>query len=55
MLPWHKEVELAKPADTSASVNVINFGRELTCSITVAGSVVEHRTGSGLTICGAPS
>lgn len=54
MLPWHKEVELAKPADTSASVNVINFGRELTCSITVAGAVVEHRTGSGLTICGAP-
>ncbi len=53
MLPWSKEVELDKPANTSASVNVINFGRELTCSITVGGNVVEHHTGSGLTICGA--
>jgi Mycobacterium membrane protein len=53
MLPWSKEVELDKPAKTSASVNIINFGRELTCSITVAGNVVEHHTGSGLTICGA--
>jgi len=53
MLPWSKQVELAKPANSSASVNIINFGRELTCSITVAGAVVEHHTGSGLTICGA--
>ena len=53
MLPWSKEVELDKPANTSASVNIINVGRELTCSITVGGNVVEHHTGSGLTICGA--
>ena len=53
MLPWSRQVELDAPADSSASVNVINFGRELTCSITVAGTVVANRTGSGLTICGA--
>ena len=34
MLPWSKEVELAKPAEESASVSIINVGREVTCSIT---------------------
>jgi hypothetical protein len=51
-LPWSKEVELAD-ADTMASVNIINFGREVTCTITVAGEQVESNTSAGLTICGA--
>jgi hypothetical protein len=53
LLPWSKQVELAAPANSSASVNIINFGRELTCSITIAGDVVVNRTGAGLTVCGA--
>ena len=53
LLPWSKQVELASPADSSASVNIINFGRQITCSITVAGDVVVNRTGAGLTVCGA--
>jgi hypothetical protein len=52
MLPWTKQVELSN-ADTMASVNIINFGREITCSITVAGAQVESNTSAGLTICGA--
>ncbi|MDT5081880.1 MAG: hypothetical protein QOJ80_6517 [Mycobacterium sp.] len=53
LLPWSRQVELASPAESSASVNVINFGRQITCSITVAGDVVVNRTGAGLTVCGA--
>jgi MmpS family membrane protein len=53
LLPWSKQVELASPAESSASVNIINFGRRLTCSISVAGDVVVNRTGAGLTVCGA--
>jgi hypothetical protein len=53
LLPWSRQVELASPADSSASVNIINFGRQITCSITVAGDVVVSRTGAGLTVCGA--
>jgi len=53
MLPWHKEVELAEPAETSASVSIINVGREVSCSITVNGTEVQQRTGAGLTICTA--
>ena len=52
MLPWTKDVELAD-ADTSASLTIINFGPEVTCSITVAGTQVEKQTMSGLTFCGA--
>lgn len=51
MLPWSKQVQLSDP-DTMASVNIINFGREISCSITVAGAQVESNTGAGLTICG---
>ena len=54
LLPWSRQVELASPADSSASVNIINFGRQLTCSISIAGEVVVNRTGAGLTVCGAP-
>jgi hypothetical protein len=53
MLPWSKEVELAHPAEDSASVSIINVGREVSCSITVNGVQVQQRTGAGLTICTA--
>jgi hypothetical protein len=53
MLPWSKEVELADPAEDSASVSIINVGREVSCSITVDGVQVRQRTGAGLTICTA--
>lgn len=52
MLPWTKSVELSDP-DSMASVNIINFGREISCSITVGDAQVESNTGAGLTICGA--
>lgn len=51
MLPWSKEVSLPQPAEGSASISIINVGRELTCSITVNGVAVEQSTGAGLTIC----
>jgi hypothetical protein len=53
MLPWSKQVELAQPAKDSASVSIINVGREVSCSITVNGTQVQQRTGAGLTICTA--
>nr|WP_090343615.1 MmpS family transport accessory protein [Mycolicibacterium malmesburyense]CRL74724.1 mycobacterial membrane protein [Mycolicibacterium malmesburyense] len=53
MLPWSKEVELTESAAASASISIINVGREVNCSITVDGSVVQKRTGAGLTICTA--
>ena len=46
-LPWSKEVQLGQPAKDSASVSIINVGREVDCSITVDGAVVQQRTGSG--------
>jgi hypothetical protein len=51
MLPWKKTVELAQPAKDSASVSIINVGREVNCSITVNGVQLQQRTGAGLTIC----
>ncbi|MGD9621424.1 MAG: MmpS family transport accessory protein [Mycolicibacterium sp.] len=54
LLPWSKLVSLPQPAEGSASISIINVGRELTCSITVNGIEVEQRTGVGLTICAAP-
>jgi hypothetical protein len=51
MLPWSKEVSLSSPARTSASVAVVNVGRDVTCSVSVNGSSVRERTGRGLTIC----
>jgi hypothetical protein len=51
MLPWNKTVELAQPAKDSASVSIINVGRDVNCSITVNGVQVQQRTGAGLTIC----
>jgi hypothetical protein len=51
MLPWSKQVELSAPAEQSASVSIINVGREISCSISVNGVPLQERTGSGLTIC----
>jgi Mycobacterium membrane protein len=51
MLPWSKEVELSEPAEALASISIINVGREVNCSITVDGVVIQQRTGAGLTIC----
>lgn len=51
MLPWSKQVELSAPADQSASISIINVGREIGCSITVNGVPLQQRSGSGLTIC----
>jgi hypothetical protein len=53
MLPWSKEVQLAQPAENSASVSIINVGPEVSCSISVNGVQVQQRTGAGLTICTA--
>ncbi|MDA2893798.1 MmpS family transport accessory protein [Mycolicibacterium sp. BiH015] len=51
MLPWSKEVSLPQPGETSASISIINVGREVTCSISVNGAQLDMRTGAGLTIC----
>lgn len=51
LLPWSKQVELAEPAKETASVSVLNFGPEVSCTVTVNGVQTQHRTGSGLTIC----
>ena len=51
MLPWSKEVSLPAPARTSASVAVVNVGRDVTCNVSVNGEQVRERTGRGLTIC----
>ena len=50
-LPWSKAVSLAAPARNSASVAVVNVGRDVTCSVSVNGAQVRQRTGQGLTIC----
>ena len=50
-LPWSKEVSLGAPAKSSASVAVVNVGRDVTCSVSVNGAQVRQRTGRGLTIC----
>lgn len=51
VLPWRVDVELPKPAQDSASVTVINVGRDVTCTVSVNGVQVRQRTGAGLTIC----
>ncbi len=50
-LPWSKEVSLAAPAKSSASVAVVNIGRDVTCTVSVNGAQIRQRTGQGLTIC----
>ena len=51
LLPWHKEVSLSKPAKDSASVTVVNSGREVTCKITIGGAQIRQNSGTVLTIC----
>jgi hypothetical protein len=51
VLPWSKEVRLSAPARQSASVSIINVGRDISCSISVNGTPIQQRTGSGLTVC----
>lgn len=51
MLPWTKQVTLTSPARGSASVAIVNVGRDVTCSVSINGSQVRERTGRGLTIC----
>ena len=50
-LPWSKEVSLSAPAKNSASVAIVNVGRDVTCSVTVDGAQIRQRSGRGLTIC----
>lgn len=50
-LPWSREVSLSAPAKNSASVAIVNVGRDVTCSVAVNGAQVRQRTGRGLTIC----
>ena len=50
-LPWHKDVDLPKPAKDAASVTVINAGRNVTCRISIAGVQVQQNTGALLTVC----
>jgi Mycobacterium membrane protein len=52
-LPWSKEVQLTGQARNSASVSIVNVGRELTCSITIDGVQTQQSTGTGLTLCTA--
>jgi hypothetical protein len=50
-LPWHKVVDLPKPAKESASIIVTNSGKNVTCSISVGGKKIAERKGAVLTIC----
>lgn len=52
-LPWSKEVSLAKSAVHPANVTIVNFGHNVTCSVTIGGVQVSQRAGVGLTICDA--
>ena len=42
MLPWSKKCQLSEPAEGSASISIINVGREVNCSITD-----QRRCGAG--------
>ena len=52
-LPWSKQVTLKPPATRAAAVTVVNFGEQITCSLSVDGAQVRQRTGSILTVCAA--
>lgn len=52
-LPWSKQVTLTPPASTAAAVTVVNFGAQITCSLSVDGTQVREHTGSILTVCAA--
>lgn len=50
-LPWSKQVSLPKSTIHPATVTVVNFGHNVTCSVTVEGVQITRRAGVGLTIC----
>lgn len=52
-LPWSKQVTLTPPASTAATVTVVNFGEQITCSLSIDGVQVRQHTGSLLTVCAA--
>ncbi|MEY8015364.1 MmpS family transport accessory protein [Mycobacterium servetii] len=52
-LPWSKQVRLAKSPTHPANVTIVNFGHDVTCTVTVAGVQVSRRVGVGLTMCDA--
>ncbi|MGH3678070.1 MAG: MmpS family transport accessory protein [Mycobacterium sp.] len=53
VLPWRKEVELPSPAEDSASIMVVNVGRNVSCSVSINGVQVQQSSGAGLTTCTA--
>ncbi|MGF2947597.1 MmpS family transport accessory protein [Mycobacterium sp. Lab-001] len=52
-LPWSKQVSLATSPVRPANVTIVNFGHDVTCTVTVDGVQVSRRVGMGLTICDA--
>ena len=50
-VPSHEDL-LRGGAWDPAAVTVVNFGHNVTCSVTVAGVQVSQRVGAGLTVCG---
>ncbi|ORW32371.1 hypothetical protein [Mycobacterium palustre] len=52
-LPWTKQVSLSKSAAHPANVTIVNFGNNVTCSVTIGGVQVIQRVGMGLTVCDA--
>jgi Mycobacterium membrane protein len=50
-LPWSRQVSLSSPSSNAASVTVLNVGQQISCSVSVNGTTVRQRSGTGLTIC----
>ncbi|MCG5434141.1 hypothetical protein LV457_17855 [Mycobacterium sp. MYCO198283] len=50
-LPWRKELTLPQPAESAASVSIVTYGGEVTCSVFVDGSQVKQQTGNTFTSC----
>lgn len=49
-LPWIKDVSLPE-SGRAPNVTIVNIGHDVTCSVTVDGVEITHRSGAGLTIC----
>lgn len=50
-LPWTKEVSLSESGSKTPTVTIVNIGHDVTCTVTVDGLEISHRSGAGLTIC----
>lgn len=50
-LPWNKEVSLPESGSKTPNVTIVNIGHDVTCTVTVDGVEISHRSGAGLTIC----